>query len=244
MQVEISLARAATETLMDVDLPPSQFAGFSDPASCPAHSTLYNLFGLQLLSTPPPPPPHYTHTVTGFPTHSTDPSFLYSLPHRRTAIPLPDCPSSRESLNNGRTQRLRKQALDQLIVPEEHYSWSCCDTSSTCLSSASLHANSMHYYNAMDRHCLRLEGCLMMDDSSESGEDGEEGEEGDSCKDELLQPGACCTREGRESDKMSESASEESKAIPPGAPPTVPGMNTNYTASLQKKCNDIEELAY
>ena len=74
----------------------------------------------------------------------------------------------------------------------------------------------------------------MMDDSSESGEDGEEGEEGDSCKDELPPPGACYTREGRVSDKTSESASEESKAIPPGASPTVPGMNTNYTTSLQK----------
>ena len=176
----------ATVTLLDMDMSPGQFAGFSDPSSSTANSALHDLFGLQLSS------PN-SLVLTG--SHCN--SHVYTQPSTRTqVVESYGCLSSQfvtpgvcavkdRPRTDCRTARLRKQALDQLVIPEEQ-SISTSQTD-TAISECSAYT-STHFLQNSDLldHCMTLEECF----TASGGEDTNSSSGLDYCGELPLPPSA------------------------------------------------------
>ena len=157
-------------TLLDTDMSPGQFAGFSDPTSSTTTSALHDLFGLQL-SPPklPPCPQHATHVYTQPPAHTyvveSGGALSPCISPRvfDTSNTLSDWPTGHRSKH--RNTRLRKQALDQLIIPEERCIPSFTD--STVIGTNM--SPQFHMDSALLDHCMALDECFVVGDECSNG---------------------------------------------------------------------------
>ena len=157
-------------TLLDTNLSPGQFAGFSDLTSSTANSALHDLFGLHI-SSPNPPPNICQHNST---------NYVYTQPHACTHVvdsfgfqPQYTSPCSGvDSLPNNylmmddHTLRRRKQALNRLTIPQEN-NWTTDGINSTppindCLCSAS-YLQTLCNESPFECCSVTLEDCFIMD---------------------------------------------------------------------------------
>lgn len=174
-------------TLLDIDQSPSQFAGFSDLTTSTANSALHDLFGLHLSTSPTKSNPHM---------YTQPPVHTYVVEASSYAPTIPDCSASCGSKYCN--IRLRNQALNQLIIPEdqgtdiqtEHAE--CTNTSSPFYMDSSL----------LD-HCVTLDECFVMSESEEMCESCDVDYLG-----ELPLPPSVHARLGREEGRMGKGVRE------------------------------------
>lgn len=138
-------------TLLDIDQSPSQFAGFSDLTTRTANSALHDLFGLHLSTSPTKSNPH---------TYTQPPAHTYVVEASSYPPTIPDCSASC-GIKHCHTQ-LRKQALDQLIIPEDQAT--AIQTEHTeCTNTPS----QLYMDPSLLNHCMTLDECFVMSESED-----------------------------------------------------------------------------
>lgn len=138
-------------TLLDIDQSPSQFAGFSDPTTSTANSALHDLFGLHLSTSP---------TKSNSHMYTQPPAHTYVVEASSYAPTIPDC--SATCVSKHCNTRLRKQALNQLIIPEDQGTASQTEHAECTNTSFPFYMDS-----SLLNHCMTLDECFVMSESEE-----------------------------------------------------------------------------
>lgn len=138
-------------TLLDIDQSPSQFAGFSDITTSTANSALHDLFGLHLSTSP---------TKSNSHVYTQPPAHTYVVEASSYASTIPDCSASCGSKHCN--TRLRKQALNQLIIPEDQ--GTAIQTEHAECTNTSL---PFYMDSSLLNHCMTLDECFVMSESEE-----------------------------------------------------------------------------